>query len=156
VTGLDHAEAGVATGDASDHTEGLEGGAGDSTRGAAQLLEERAAGLLLEREVRTLLGLIEAPKRPLVALLGETYPRQLARLSNAPLASVQRMVNDLEREGVVVSRIVGANREVRINPRFYGVDELRSLLLKYAKRDPSLERRVSELRRRPRRAGKTL
>jgi phosphoglycerate kinase len=41
-----------------------------STVGAAQLLEERAAGLLLEREVRTLLELIEAPERPLVALLG--------------------------------------------------------------------------------------
>ena len=41
-----------------------------STVGAAQLLEERAAGLLLEREVRTLLGLIEAPERPLVAILG--------------------------------------------------------------------------------------
>lgn len=63
------------------------------------------------------------------------------------------MVNDLEREGVVVSRIVGANREVRLNPRFYGAEDLRSLLLKYAKRDPMLERRVTELRRRPRRAG---
>jgi phosphoglycerate kinase len=41
-----------------------------STVGAAQLLEERAAGLLLEREVRTLLALIEAPERPLIALLG--------------------------------------------------------------------------------------
>ena len=92
----------------------------------------------------------------LVALLDETYPRELARLSGAPLPSVQRMVNDLEREGVIVSRIVGANREVRINPRFYGANELRSLLLKYAKRDPSLERRVSALRRRPRRAGKVL
>ena len=41
-----------------------------STVGVAQLLEERAAGLLLEREVRTLLELIEAPERPLVAILG--------------------------------------------------------------------------------------
>jgi hypothetical protein len=92
----------------------------------------------------------------LVALLGETYPRELARLSSAPLPSVQRMVNGLEREGVIVSRIVGVNREVRLNPRFYGANELRSLLLKYSKRDPNLERRVSELRRRPRRAGKAL
>ena len=92
----------------------------------------------------------------LVGLLGETYPRELARLSGAPLPSVQRMVSDLEREGVLVSRIVGANREVRLNRRFYGADELRALLLKYAKRDPILEQRVSALRRRPRREGKPL
>ena len=52
----------------------------------------------------------------LVALLDETYPRELARLTGAPLASVQRIVNDLEREGVVATRIVGANREVSLNP----------------------------------------
>jgi len=92
----------------------------------------------------------------LVALLDQSYPRELARLSDAPLPSVQRIVNDLEREGVVATRIVGRNREVSLNPRFYGADELRSLLLKYAKRDPELERRASALRRRPRRAGKPL
>jgi hypothetical protein len=92
----------------------------------------------------------------LVALLDETYPRELARLSGVRLISVQRMVNNLEREGVFATRIVGANRQVRLNPRFYGADELRALLLKYAKRDPTLERRVAELRRRPRRAGKAL
>ncbi len=41
-----------------------------STVGAAELLDERAAGLLLEREVRTLSALIETPERPLVAILG--------------------------------------------------------------------------------------
>ncbi len=41
-----------------------------STVGAARLMKERAAGLLLEREVTTLLELIEAPDRPLVAILG--------------------------------------------------------------------------------------
>jgi phosphoglycerate kinase len=41
-----------------------------STVGAAQLLDERAAGLLLEHEVGTLLELIEGPERPLVAILG--------------------------------------------------------------------------------------
>jgi DNA-binding IclR family transcriptional regulator len=92
----------------------------------------------------------------LVALLDETYPRELARLSGVPLVSVQRIVNDLEREGALASRIVGANRQVTLNPRFYGADELRSLLLKYARRDPVLERGVSKLRRRPRRAGKAL
>ena len=41
-----------------------------STEGVARLIEERAAGRLLEREVRTLTGLLEAPARPLVAVLG--------------------------------------------------------------------------------------
>ena len=41
-----------------------------STVGAAELLPERAAGLLLDREVRTLSKLTEAPARPLVAILG--------------------------------------------------------------------------------------
>ena len=41
-----------------------------STEGIAHLVPERAAGRLLEREVRTLTGLLESPQRPLVAVLG--------------------------------------------------------------------------------------
>jgi phosphoglycerate kinase len=41
-----------------------------STEGAARLLHEHAAGLLLEREVTTLRKLLEDPERPLVAVLG--------------------------------------------------------------------------------------
>jgi phosphoglycerate kinase len=41
-----------------------------STEGVARLLPEHAAGLLLEREVRTLRRLLEDPERPLVAVLG--------------------------------------------------------------------------------------
>jgi phosphoglycerate kinase len=41
-----------------------------STVGVARLLNQRAAGLLLEREVSTLLDLIEDPARPLLAILG--------------------------------------------------------------------------------------
>ena len=41
-----------------------------STEGVARLLDERAAGLLLEREVSTLLGVLEDPARPLVSVLG--------------------------------------------------------------------------------------
>ncbi len=41
-----------------------------STEGAARLMHDRAAGLLLEREVRTLTELLENPSRPLVAVLG--------------------------------------------------------------------------------------
>jgi phosphoglycerate kinase len=41
-----------------------------STEGVARLIDERAAGLLLEREVSTLLGVLEDPARPLVSVLG--------------------------------------------------------------------------------------
>ncbi|MGH2857242.1 MAG: phosphoglycerate kinase [Solirubrobacteraceae bacterium] len=41
-----------------------------STEGVAGLIDERAAGLLLEHEVRTLSGLLSDPARPLVAVLG--------------------------------------------------------------------------------------
>jgi phosphoglycerate kinase len=41
-----------------------------STEGVAHLVPERAAGLLLEREVGTLSKVLEAPERPLVAVLG--------------------------------------------------------------------------------------
>jgi phosphoglycerate kinase len=41
-----------------------------STEGVARLVEARAAGLLLEREVTTLQKLLSDPERPLVAVLG--------------------------------------------------------------------------------------
>jgi phosphoglycerate kinase len=41
-----------------------------STEGVAHLVSQRAAGLLLEREVSTLTSLLEKPERPLVAVLG--------------------------------------------------------------------------------------
>ncbi|MBA2637760.1 MAG: phosphoglycerate kinase [Solirubrobacterales bacterium] len=41
-----------------------------STHALARLVERRAAGLLLEREVDVLTDLLEAPRRPLVAVLG--------------------------------------------------------------------------------------
>jgi phosphoglycerate kinase len=41
-----------------------------STEGVARLTKERAAGLLLEREVKTLTEVLENPARPLVAVLG--------------------------------------------------------------------------------------
>jgi phosphoglycerate kinase len=41
-----------------------------STEGVAHLVPEHAAGLLLEREVETLTKILDAPERPLVAVLG--------------------------------------------------------------------------------------
>lgn len=91
-----------------------------------------------------------------LALLGETYPRELARIIRLPLVTVQRNVNHLDREGVTASRVLGTLRQVRLNPSYFARDELATLLSRLAQGMPALRRSVEELRRRPRRAGKSL
>lgn len=90
-----------------------------------------------------------------IGLLKETYVQQLAGLLELSQPVVFRIVDDLEREGVVISRYVGRTRALSLNPRMYGVGELEAFLLKYAK-GTDIEERVSRVRRRPRRRGKTL
>ncbi len=91
-----------------------------------------------------------------LTLLEQTYPRELARVAKVPLMSVQRIVNDLERQGVVASRLRGAQREVRLNPAYFAWSELRALLLRLSETNQPLLRQVESMRRRPRRAGKQL
>lgn len=91
-----------------------------------------------------------------VALLGETYARELARLLNAPLLSVQRVVDALDEEGVVAVRSFGKERRVTLNPRFFAIAELRALLLRLAEGETEIQQAVSSLRRSPRRKGKEL
>ncbi len=88
-----------------------------------------------------------------LALLDESYASELARVLDIPLMTVQRVLDDLEREGVVVKRTVGRNRMASLNPRMYGGAELREFLTKYARRT-DIEKRLATLRRRPRRTGK--
>jgi DNA-binding transcriptional ArsR family regulator len=88
-----------------------------------------------------------------LALLEETYPSELAHVLDIPLMTVQRILDDLEREDVVVKRTVGRNRMASLNPRLYGVAELRGFLMKYALRTDIVDR-LAKLRRRPRRTGK--
>ena len=92
----------------------------------------------------------------LVALLGETYPREIARVSGAPLFSVQRVVDALEAEGILAIRTTGRERRLTLNPRFFAKDQLLALLLRLADARDDLADAVSQLRRRPRRKGKML
>ena len=88
-----------------------------------------------------------------LALLGETFPSELARVIGSSLITTQRILRDLERESIVASRQVGRNRMVSLNPRMYGAAELVALLEKYARRTDVVER-IEQIRRRPRRPGK--
>lgn len=92
----------------------------------------------------------------MIALLDETYARELSRLIDAPLISVQRIVDALERDDLIVTRSIGAERRITFNPRFYALAELKALLLRLSDRNEPLTRAANELRRRPRRKGKSL
>jgi hypothetical protein len=91
-----------------------------------------------------------------LALLEETYARELARVLDAPLITIQRLVDGLEREGVVVTRLIGKERRITFNPRFYAGKELKALLLRLSEGDVRVSNSVNALRRRPRKKGKPL
>lgn len=91
-----------------------------------------------------------------IALLGETYPSELARLLGAPLYSVQNIIAALDRDGIIATRVSGGSRRVSLDPRFFAYPELKGLLLKLAEAEPDLRSAVAGRRSRPRRAGKPL
>jgi DNA-binding transcriptional ArsR family regulator len=89
-------------------------------------------------------------------LLGESYPRELARVLGIGLSAVQKAMKSLERDGLIVGRALGRTRVYGINPRYFAVTELRGLARRMADVDLELQKRARELRRRPRRSGKPL
>ena len=92
----------------------------------------------------------------LLSLLENTYPSEVSRLLEAPLYSVQKILDGLEVEGVVASRKVGRTRVFSLNPGFFADSELRSLLKRLAKAEPGLRKLAEKRRSRPRRARKPL
>jgi len=100
----------------------------------------------------------QARTRVLVALrlLGDSYPRELARVLGAPVSGIQAAVKGLERDGLVASRLAGRTRLLRLNPRYFALASLQAYLLVLASADPALRAQVSALRRRPRRTGKPM
>ena len=89
-------------------------------------------------------------------LLGDSYPRELARLLGSPLNGVQRALQSLERDGLVTGRAIGRTRQYRLNPSYPAGKELQALLRRLAASDERLQASTATLRRRPRRTGKPL
>lgn len=87
-------------------------------------------------------------------LLGESFPRELARLTGMRLSAIQKALASLERDGLVAGRNVGRMRMFTLNPRFFAARELEAFLTRLASADPEMVRAVERLRRRPRRTGK--
>jgi DNA-binding transcriptional ArsR family regulator len=92
----------------------------------------------------------------LLALLGDSYPTEVARLLAISLRSAQRILEDLEDESVLASKLVGRTRQVRLNPRFFAARELEALLLRLGEGDARLREVAASRRARPRRRGKDL
>lgn len=88
--------------------------------------------------------------------MGSSYPRQLARVLDVALNSVQGALRSLEADGLVTARAVGRTRVFELNPRFFAATELRTLLDKLASVDRSLQDAVAGVRQRPRRTSKPL
>jgi len=91
-----------------------------------------------------------------LALLGESYPRQLSRLLKKPVSGVQVALAGLEKDGLVTGRFAGRTRLYQLNPRYFALAELRPYLARLAEAETELRRRIDSLRQRPRRAGKRL
>ncbi|MCC6337217.1 MAG: helix-turn-helix transcriptional regulator [Myxococcales bacterium] len=89
-----------------------------------------------------------------IRLLEETYPSELAALLGVRPFTVQSILMSLEREAIIVSRLVGRTRTVALNPRYFAHAELSALLWKLGQQDLDLQARLATRRRRPRRAGK--
>ena len=89
-------------------------------------------------------------------LLTESYPRELSRLLEAPLNSVQQALLGLEKDGLVAARSVGRTRLFRINPRYFAYSELMQFLMRLTEPENDLSQRIEGIRRRPRRTGKPL
>lgn len=78
----------------------------------------------------------------------ETYPRELARVLQLSLFSVQKALASLERDGLVASRSLGRTRLYVLNSRYVASRELREYLERLAGREFELRRRVGALSRR--------
>ena len=89
-------------------------------------------------------------------LLTESYPRELARVLDTQLSTVQRALQSLERDGLVAARSLGRTRAFRLDPRYFAFEDLQRYLLRLTEPEGKLKRSVAGLRRRPRRTGKPL
>ena len=72
-----------------------------------------------------------------VRLLGETYPSELAKFLGVRLYAIQRVLESLESEAVIVSRPVGRTRQISLNPRYFAYRELAALLWRLGREDTS-------------------
>jgi hypothetical protein len=87
----------------------------------------------------------------------EGYPRGISETFQIAVSQVQRQLERFEREGILVSRLIGKTRVYGWNPRCFYLKELRGILAKSLERLPDKMKEIYfQKRTRPRRPGKPL
>lgn len=92
----------------------------------------------------------------LLALLGESYTAELAKMLGVRASAIKKIVDALEVESLIAGRLVGRTRVLTLNPRYEAAKELKALLWKLGEHDFDLQKLAGTKRKRPRRAGKPL
>jgi predicted transcriptional regulator len=92
----------------------------------------------------------------LLALLGESYTAELAKMLGVRASAIKKIVDALEVESIVAGRLAGRTRLLTLNPRYEAAGELKALLWKLGERDFELQELAGTKRKRPRRAGKPI
>lgn len=111
----------------------------------------------IERNRQSLFGSrIQTTVLMVVGLLGETYPRELSRLASASVSTISKYLDRLEAQGITVSRYIGKERRVSLNPRFVAYEQLVALIERLSLAEPEIRDTVNSVRRRPRRRGKEI
>jgi predicted transcriptional regulator len=88
---------------------------------------------------------------------GESYPREIAKIFNIYLNGVQKQLLNMERDGILYSKLKGKVRLFGFNPRYPFKRELELILEKILKFVPQEEKEKFYLPRlRPRKTGKPL
>lgn len=85
------------------------------------------------------------------------YAKEIADTYQMPVSNVQKQLERMERDGLLVNTKAGRTRIYQINPRYAFKKEVEALLAKALSVAPrSLQDKLKYNRRRPRRAGKPL
>jgi len=91
-----------------------------------------------------------------ISIMEETHPPELAKILGVGVTTVRNALSTLEQADLVVGRLEGNTRRVRLNPRFRAYPQLKDLLDALALGELALLSKIADLRRRPRRDGKAL
>ncbi len=92
----------------------------------------------------------------LISSLGESFPRELSRISGIPYATVVQTIDKFEEMSILAANTRGKERRVRVNPRFFAIREFELLIVRLVEGDSEVQQMLENVRMRPRKKGKAI